>query len=140
MVDKKKKWQEIQGFCKEYIKLHGYPPTVREIADGVDLRSTGSVNSYMIEMYNNGMLISEPGKYGIPRAFRIPGMHISFDEDEIPVVTEKQKKQYRSSAETVEESDVYQATGNRNTARFAVVNLTGREIQTDGTIYGGHCR
>lgn len=92
MVDKKKKWQEIQGFCKEYIKLHGYPPTVREIADGVDLRSTGSVNGYMIEMYNNGMLITEPGNYGIPRAFRVPGMHISFDEDEIPVVTEKTEK------------------------------------------------
>lgn len=55
-----------------YIDKHGYPPTVREIADMVGLKSTSSAHSHLIRMKAEGMIESDmPGC--VPRAIRVPG-------------------------------------------------------------------
>lgn len=54
-----------------YIKLNGYPPTVREICDRVGLASLSSVHSHLQKMDMLGMI--ELGDEGSPRAIRVPG-------------------------------------------------------------------
>lgn len=54
-----------------YIKLNGYPPTVREICDRVGLASTASVYTHLQKMDTLGMI--ELGDFSSPRAIRVPG-------------------------------------------------------------------
>ena len=42
-----RKQQEILDYLKEEILTRGYPPTVREICEKVDLKSTSSVHSHL---------------------------------------------------------------------------------------------
>lgn len=65
---------KIFNIIVDYIKLHGYPPTIREIGDLCGLKSTSSVNSHLEQMYQEGMI--ETDHPGSPRAIRIPGLCI----------------------------------------------------------------
>jgi repressor LexA len=62
------KQQEILEYIKEQILNTGYPPTVREICDAVDLKSTSSVHSHLATLENNGYIRRDPTK---PRAIEI---------------------------------------------------------------------
>lgn len=62
----------IQKFIVDYITEHGYSPSVREIGDGVSLKSTSSVQRHLVKMLENGELETDVG-IGIPRAIRVPG-------------------------------------------------------------------
>ena len=62
----------ILNYVIRYIERHGYSPTVREIGDGVGLKSTSSVQNHLAAMFENGMLETDSG-IGSPRAIRVPG-------------------------------------------------------------------
>lgn len=64
--------QKILEFIISYIQLHGYPPTVREIGNGVGLKSKSSVHAHLIRMLNDGMIETDVGT-GSARAIRVPG-------------------------------------------------------------------
>jgi repressor LexA len=66
-----KKW--IIEFIKSYIKKHGYPPYVREIAAGVGLKSTSTVHAHLKALIEKGYLETD-AEFGSPRALRVPGM------------------------------------------------------------------
>ena len=55
-----------------YIKEHGYAPTVREICEMTNLKSTSSVQSYLCKMFEDGELETD-AKIGASRAIRVPG-------------------------------------------------------------------
>lgn len=78
--------QKILEFIVAYIQKHSYPPTVREIGEGVGLKSTSSVQSHIVRMLDCGMLEtdSEPGS---TRAIRVPGYKFVKEEADgwIPV-------------------------------------------------------
>jgi repressor LexA len=63
-----KKQQEILDYLKEEILSKGYPPTVREICEKVNLRSTSSVHSHLNTLERNGFIRRDPTK---PRAIEI---------------------------------------------------------------------
>lgn len=63
--------KKIKDFIMRYIQKHGYPPTVREIGKAVKLKSTSSVYSHMMRMFNEGMIETD-AEPGTPRAIRIP--------------------------------------------------------------------
>lgn len=65
----------IRNFIASYILEHKYPPSVREIADGVGLKSTSSAQHYLDIMIEAGILETDT-KPRQPRALRIPGMSI----------------------------------------------------------------
>lgn len=65
--------EAILLFIKNYIKEHGYSPSVREIGEGVGLKSTSSVYDHLKKMMELGMIESD-AKWGSPRAIRVPGM------------------------------------------------------------------
>ena len=63
-----RKQQEILDYLKEEILTRGYPPTVREICEKVDLKSTSSVQSHLSTLERNGYIRRDPTK---PRAIEI---------------------------------------------------------------------
>ncbi len=62
------KQQEILDFIKSEILNKGYPPSVREICEAVDLKSTSSVFSHLNTLEKNGYIRRDPTK---PRAIEI---------------------------------------------------------------------
>jgi len=64
-----KKNKEILDFIVSYIKENGYPPVVREIGDGVNLKSTSAVHSYLMQMNKEGSIETN----GKPRAIKVIG-------------------------------------------------------------------
>lgn len=63
-----KKQSEILEFMKNYIQDKGYPPSVREMCIGVNLKSTSSVHSHLETLEKNGYIRRDPSK---PRAIEI---------------------------------------------------------------------
>lgn len=64
--------QKILEFIVAYIQKHSYPPTVREIGEGVGLKSTASVQSHIVHMLDCGMIETDAGPKST-RAIRVPG-------------------------------------------------------------------
>lgn len=62
------KQKEILEFIKACILKKGYPPTVREICEKVQLKSTSSVHSHLEQLEKNGYIRRDPTK---PRAIEI---------------------------------------------------------------------
>ena len=62
------KQKEILEFIKACILKKGYPPTVREICEKVQLKSTSSVHSHLESLEKNGYIRRDPTK---PRAIEI---------------------------------------------------------------------
>ena len=54
---------------KDYIKEHGYAPTIREIGEMVGMSSLASVHHHITYMYENGLI--ERDAPNSARAFRI---------------------------------------------------------------------
>lgn len=62
------KQNEILEYIKREILNKGYPPTVREICEAVNLKSTSSVFSHLAALEKNGYIIRDESK---PRAIEI---------------------------------------------------------------------
>ena len=62
------KQQEILDFLKNTILSTGYPPTVREICEAVNLKSTSSVFQHLEKLEKNGYIKRDESK---PRAIEI---------------------------------------------------------------------
>ena len=62
--------QEIWSFLVEYVDLHGYPPTVREIGEAVGLASPSTVHAHLANLERAGLLKRDPTK---PRALELIG-------------------------------------------------------------------
>lgn len=63
-----KKQSEILEYMKNEILNRGFPPSVREICEAVDLKSTSSVHSHLETLEKNGYIRRDPTK---PRAIEI---------------------------------------------------------------------
>ena len=63
-----KKQQEILEYIKSQILERGFPPSVREICEAVNLKSTSSVHSHLETLEKNGYIRRDPTK---PRAIEI---------------------------------------------------------------------
>jgi repressor LexA len=62
------KQQEILDFIKNEILNRGFPPSVREICEAVNLKSTSSVHSHLETLEKNGYIRRDPTK---PRTIEI---------------------------------------------------------------------
>lgn len=62
----------IYHFIISEQQKNGYPPTVREICDGVGLRSPASVHRYLKMLTDRGFLVSDPNK---KRAYAVVDKH-----------------------------------------------------------------
>ncbi|MBQ8638094.1 MAG: transcriptional repressor LexA [Lachnospiraceae bacterium] len=62
------KQREILEYLKQQVLLKGYPPSVREICDAVQLKSTSSVHAHLETLERNGYIRKDPTK---PRAIEV---------------------------------------------------------------------
>lgn len=60
----------------EYIEVHQYPPTIREIGTMVGLSSTASVQSHLNKMIIEGTIETDDECSSSPRAIRVPGYRL----------------------------------------------------------------
>lgn len=63
-----KKQEQILEYIKKQILSKGYPPSVREICEAVQLRSTSSVHAHLATLEKKGYIKKDPTK---PRAIEI---------------------------------------------------------------------
>lgn len=76
---------QIKQAVVDYIKEHGYAPTVREIGAVVGLSSSASVHRYLTAAIDAGLLETD-ALVGTPRAIRVPGMRWINTQDYASVV------------------------------------------------------
>lgn len=62
------KQKEVYEFLKEYTEAKGYPPSVREICEAVELKSTSTVHGHLKRLEKKGLIKRDPTK---PRALEI---------------------------------------------------------------------
>lgn len=55
-------YPDMLGFIEDYSSHHGYPPSIREIADATDFRSVGTV-SYHLGVLEARKLITQRHHY-----------------------------------------------------------------------------
>jgi repressor LexA len=70
--------QAILEYIKEQVKLKGYPPSVREIAEAVGLASSSTVHGHLSRLESKGFIRRDPTK---PRAIEILDLE---EENNIP--------------------------------------------------------
>lgn len=58
-----KRQNDVLSFLKKYIAEHGYPPTIREICDGVKLSSPATVFVHIKNLEKNGYVKSSNNKF-----------------------------------------------------------------------------
>lgn len=75
-----KRQAEILAYIKDEVKVKGYPPSVREIAEAVGLASSSTVHGHLERLEQKGFIRRDPTK---PRAIEILG-------DSSPEVNEAQ--------------------------------------------------
>ena len=63
------KQQEILDFISRHYQEKGYPPTIREICDGVGLKSPSTVHGYLKRLEKKGALEKDPST---SRSIRLP--------------------------------------------------------------------
>lgn len=52
----------ILSFISEFCKTNGYSPTIREIRDGVGLKSTGNVQQHLDQLLDDGLICHHPNR------------------------------------------------------------------------------
>lgn len=62
------KQQLVLQFIKDEIQCRGYPPTVREICQGLGLRSSSTVHAHLSQLEKKGYIRRDPTK---PRAIEV---------------------------------------------------------------------
>ena len=77
------KQREILEYIKKEILNRGYPPTVRDICEAVNLKSTSSVHSHLETLEKNGYIRRDPTK---PRAIEIVDDNFNFTRREFAKV------------------------------------------------------
>ncbi|WP_160692446.1 transcriptional repressor LexA [Clostridium sp. C2-6-12] len=68
MEEERNKQTEIYEFLKDYTENKGYPPSVREICEAVNLSSTSTVHGHLKRLEGKGLIKRDPTK---PRALEI---------------------------------------------------------------------
>ncbi len=62
MVELTERQLEVLRFIARQIEDHGYPPTIREIGEALDIRSTNGVNDHLKALERKGYLTRDPVK------------------------------------------------------------------------------
>ncbi|MEG1255675.1 transcriptional repressor LexA [Clostridium sp.] len=85
MIDiKSTKQSEIYEFIKNQVNAKGYPPSVREICEAVNLSSTSTVHGHLTRLEKKGLIRRDPTK---PRAIELlQEPHMRKEMVDIPII------------------------------------------------------
>ena len=70
--------KQIRDYIVQYTIAHGWPPSVREIGEGVGLESKSSVHLHLKQMADAGIIKMVPGQ---PRCIAVPGLENVWEGD-----------------------------------------------------------
>lgn len=92
--------QKVLDFIRESAASKGYPPTWREIAEHMGIRSTNGVNDHLKALVRKGYLVSDHKKsrtmrptdehtaasltHGVRRLAAVLGVDLGFADDPLP--------------------------------------------------------
>ena len=62
------KQQRVLDFIRQYNRDQGYPPSVREICQGLNLKSTSTAHGYLERLEKRGFIRRDPSR---PRAIEL---------------------------------------------------------------------
>lgn len=71
----------ILEYIKNYIREHGYAPSIREICKGTGISSTSTVQGYLQSLFDGGILETDLTTEA-SRAYRISKKYLSETEEE----------------------------------------------------------
>lgn len=74
---------EILAFIKNWLDVHGYPPTRAEIAQALGFRSPNAAEEHLRALARKGAIEMIPGA---SRGIRIPDSEPSLSENELPII------------------------------------------------------
>lgn len=87
MTDMSVKQQQILEFIKKEVRDKGYPPSVREICEGIGLKSTSTVHGHLSRLEKKGYIRRDPTK---PRAIEVlnlePALETNQELVHVPIV------------------------------------------------------
>jgi repressor LexA len=80
-----KKQKQILDYIKQFIQAHGSAPTLREIADAIDVHSLATVHEHLESMEEKGLLIR---KHGRNRSIELTEGDINYSTEgiEVPIL------------------------------------------------------
>lgn len=89
--------EKVYNFLIEYIKEYGYAPSVRDICEGVGLKSTSSVYSHLSKLEEEGKIETRGHS---PRAIKIMGYgYMKLDEKHYDGTGQMKMEKERDEAE-----------------------------------------
>ena len=129
------KQAEILDYIKNEIINRGFPPTVRDICDAVNLKSTSSVHSHLETLERNGYIRRDPTK---PRAIEIVDDNFNLARRElvnVPVVGRVAAGEPILAVENVENYFPIPAEFMPNSQTF-MLNVKGESMVNAGILDG----
>ena len=129
------KQAEILEYIKNEIINRGFPPTVRDICDAVNLKSTSSVHSHLETLERNGYIRRDPTK---PRAIEIVDDNFNLTRRElvnVPVVGRVAAGEPILAVENVENYFPIPAEFMPNSQTF-MLNVKGESMVNVGILDG----
>lgn len=130
-----KKQSEILEYIKNEILNKGYPPSVRDICEAVNLRSTSSVHAHLETLEKNGYIRRDPTK---PRAIEILDDNFNLVRREVvnvPIVGRVAAGQPILAVENIESYFPIPAEFMPNTESF-MLNVKGESMINVGIMDG----
>lgn len=129
------KQAEILEYIKNEIINRGFPPTVRDICDAVNLKSTSSVHSHLETLERNGYIRRDPTK---PRAIEIVDDNFNLARRElvnVPVVGRVAAGEPILAVENIENYFPIPAEFMPNSQTF-MLNVKGESMVNAGILDG----
>ena len=104
--DLTKKQQIILDYIRDEVQKKGYPPSVREICEGVGLKSTSTVHGHLNKLEDKGYIRRDPTK---PRAIELLGgtdnvLQFKRETAYVPIVGQVTAGQPILAVENIEET------------------------------------
>ncbi len=128
------KQSQIYNFLLEFTKTKGYPPSVREICQAVNLKSTSTVHGHLKRLEKKGLIYRDPTK---PRALEI--VELSSDKKElidVPIIGKVTAGMPILATENIE--DIFQIPLNyvKHNNDLFILKVTGDSMIEAGILDG----
>ncbi len=128
------KQSQIYSFLLEFTRAKGYPPSVREICQAVNLKSTSTVHGHLKRLERKGLIYRDPTK---PRALEI--VELSKEEKElidIPIIGKVTAGMPILATENIE--DMFQIPLNyvKHNNELFILRVTGDSMIEAGILDG----
>ncbi|CDI49399.1 transcriptional repressor LexA [Clostridium tetani] len=128
------KQEAIYEFIKEQLREKGYPPSVREICNAVELRSTSTVHGHLKRLEEKGVIRRDPTK---PRAIEVLEHSIMKKEMvDIPVIGTVTAGKPILAVENIEDTFALPINYVRNKKQLFALKIKGESMIDAGILDG----